>query len=515
MSKGKLLAVALVWLVLLGVGIAVWKFVFAPARRAAVQQQQQELAEEQELQRQERLQGAGSKSRYQHHLDFHLDSFSGYAILRSDEFAQELGTRGIKLELHDDAADYAARIRALQSGEAQLAAFTIDALIKVSAELGELPATIITVIDETTGADAMVAYKSVVPNVDALNRADMRFVLTPNSPSETLARVVMSRFELNHLPPKPFIEVADAGQVFQRYKQAKPGEPLVYVLWEPYVSQILQNPQTHVVVDSSRFPGAIVDVIVANRDFVLKNHEVVRDFVESYLRSVYRYREPDDLVKLVLRDAQQTGSPLTEEQARQLVAGIWWKNTQENLAHLGLLTGKPLPHLEDVITGIIDVLRSTGGLSRDPTEGNPNYLYYSRVLEELQDFHPGTDAETVREIQLPALSDAQWEKLEEVGTARVPALVFARGTDRLTEQSQAVLDELAGKLQTTRFYVRIRGNASRQGDLEQNKLLAERRAKAAEQYLVAQGVAPNRIRAVGAEPSGATSVTFMLGQLPY
>jgi hypothetical protein len=38
---------------------------------------------------------------------------------------------------------------------------------------------------------------------------------------------------------------------------------------------------------------------------------------------------------------------------------------------------------------------------------------------------------------------------------------------------------------------------------------------AAEEYLIAQGVEKSRLRAVGGDPSGTTSVTFMLGQLPY
>jgi outer membrane protein OmpA-like peptidoglycan-associated protein len=514
-SKGKLVAVCFVWLVLLGIGVAAWKLVFVPVREGVEEQQARQQAEEQEKTRRDKLENAGAPSRYRHQIDLHLDSFSGYAVIRSDTFSQELAQHGIRLNLHDDGADYAARIQALQSGDAQLAVFTIDALIKTSAELGELPATIVALVDETTGADAILAYKSQIPNVDGLNSADTRFVLTPNSPSETLARVVMSRFELNNLADNPFSEAADAGEVFQRYKRAKPSEPLAYVLWQPYVSQMLQNPEVHVVIDSSHFPSTIVDVIVANRDFVLKNHDVVKEVVECYLRSVYRYRERSDMIQLVTRDAKATGSPLADEEASKLVDGIWWKNTQENLAHTGHLVGKPLLHIEDMIANITDVLQSTGAIASDPTGGKPNYLYYAKVFDELQDFHPGADRENVRSIKLPALNDRQWEELTEVGTARVPSLVFARGTDRLTERSHSVLDELAGKLTTTRFYVLIHGNASTRGDLEQNKLLAERRAQAAFDYLVQKGVDSSRIRALGGEPSGTTSVTFMLGQLPY
>jgi len=58
-----------------------------------------------------------------------------------------------------------------------------------------------------------------------------------------------------------------------------------------------------VVIDSSHFPSTIVDVIVANRDFVLKNPDVVKEVVESYLTSAYRYRDRQDMVQLVTQDA--------------------------------------------------------------------------------------------------------------------------------------------------------------------------------------------------------------------
>jgi outer membrane protein OmpA-like peptidoglycan-associated protein len=222
------------------------------------------------------------------------------------------------------------------------------------------------------------------------------------------------------------------------------------------------------------------------------------------------------MVRLVMEDAKNSGAPLTEQEAGKIADGILWKNTQENLAHMGVLPDQPLPHIEDVIANIIDVLETTKGIAADPTGGNANYLYYSKVFEELRDFHPGVDREEIRDLKLPPLTDEQWTQLAPVGTARVQPLVFARGTDRLTERSRVVLDELASKLKMTRLYVVIQGNASLRGDLEQNKILAERRAKAAEQYLVnSRGVDGDRIRAVGVEPSGATSVSFVLGQLPY
>ena len=86
MSKGKLVAVCFVWLVLLGVGVAAWKLIFVPVRESAEQQQAREQAEQQEKARRDKLENAGAPSRYRHQIDLHLDSFSGYAVIRSDTF---------------------------------------------------------------------------------------------------------------------------------------------------------------------------------------------------------------------------------------------------------------------------------------------------------------------------------------------------------------------------------------------------------------------------------------------
>ncbi|TWT29730.1 phosphate ABC transporter substrate-binding/OmpA family protein [Blastopirellula retiformator] len=515
MSKGKLLAASIVWLMILAVGVITWKVVFAPAVEVSRAEQERLAAEKARQEREAMLKRGGSASRYHTQVNLALDGFSGYAVLRSPEFAEALRKQGIKLDLVDDGADYPARLKSLKEGKTDLAVFTIDALVKTCAEEGDLPATIVALIDETVGADAIVAYKEVYPNVDALNDPETRFVLTPDSPSETLTRVVISRFQLDQLSADPLIKVADAAAVVDKYKASKPGDKLAYALWQPFVAQMLKNERTHVVVDSSRFPSAIVDVLVASDDFIAKNRETVLEVVKAYLTVNHQYRSDADRIQLVMEDAASLDAALTREEAAQLVEGVWWKNTQENLAHFGAKPEAKLPHLEDMIAGVTRVMLESGAIAADPTDGHPNYLYDDSVLKELIDFHPGDEAEKIRGAMMPKLTDKQWESLIPAGTARAPKLVFARGTARLTERSRVLLDDLAGTLQSTRYYVIVRGNASRQGDLEANQKLASQRAQEVERYLIEQGVDRDRLRAIGVQPSGDTSVSFVLGELAY
>jgi outer membrane protein OmpA-like peptidoglycan-associated protein len=510
-GKRKLLVVAAVWLVLLGLAAVVYKYVFAPRKKEEVVQQ------------------TSSDPRVKHRLALALDSFSGYCVLRSDDFHRELAVRGIGLDLVDDKADYAARIESLASGRTPLAVFTIDALIKASATRGELPGTIVMLIDETTGADAMVAYKQAVPNLDALNRPEARIVVTRDSPSETLARVVMARFKLPALGQDPWIDAAGAADVYRQFREASSGEPRAYVLWEPYVSKVLEDAGTHVLVDSSKFRGYIVDVLVVQRDFLVAHEDQVRAVVETYLKTAYALQQgAGGMEGVVSADSEKAGEPLTEEQARRLVAGIGWKNTQQNYAHFGVGDATAaVQSLDQMIHNITDVLEKTGAVDADPTDGQPNRLYYRRVLEGLQaaNFHPSLDynpgEETPTGPREPGpLTDAQWESLAPVGTLEVESLAFSRASARLTERSQAELAELAETLATfPQYYLLVRGHVRAEGDPEANRALAQERAQAAADFLRQAGVSADRMRAESTPPSTsggeAQSVSFVLGQLPY
>lgn len=507
MSKAKILLICLVWLGILGIGAISYKLIVVPSKDRA-------KAKEDSDKKSQVLIKTGTDSRYDCQINFAVDSFSGYATLRSNEFAEELAWRRIKLNLVDDGADYLARLKSIKSGDIQMGAFTVDALIKTSAELGELPATIVAIVDETRGADAIVSYKDAIPNIDSLNREDVKFILTPNSPSETLARVVMAHFNLNRLSAKPFIETKDAEEVYKAYRAAKPDEKKAFVVWEPYVSKILENPNLHVLVDSSRFKGYIVDVIVVNRNFLYANRDVVAKVVESYFKA--NYHNKDKMFDLIMKDAQQLGTPVTSKQAEALVNGIWWKNTLENYVQFGVDKGN-LQHIEDIIGNITKILVRSKAIGSDPTNGKPNLLYYPEILSGLKNsqFHPGVEKIREDTVKLPVLTDNQWNNLEPVGTLHIPPLVFARGTSILLDQSKTLLDELVTTLETCpQYYLIIRGNASKVGDADANKVLAEARATAAKNYLIEKGVNTNRMRTV-AEVSGKTDVEFVLGQLPY
>jgi hypothetical protein len=430
-------------------------------------------------------------------------------------------------ELYDDGANYPGRYALLQSGGIDAAVFTVDAYLSTAAKFAEknpdatldqkLPGTIALVIDETKGADALAGYKAKYPNIDSLNKPDTKFVLTPNSPSEALSRVVFGYFNLNRVDRnKCFVHTKSSTEVYEIARKAKPDASQVYGVWEPDLSKLLQNPNIHVIVDSSRFRGYIVDVLLFNRNFLIENHQTAKDVIVAYLRTQYERRNM--LPQAVKSDALLASNlSLSDQQANRTVQGIWWKNTSENYGHLGVTTDSSLQNIENIIRQNADILIKSGAIDSDPSEGQPNYLYYPKILQELKDegFHPGvsTDSaeETVRaEKILPELNEDQWNALHKIGTLKIDELVFARGSSELTENAKGNLNKLAESLRAwPTYYVTIQGNSA------DDRELALERARTAEAYLVDKGIERSRVRALAGKPTGATRVTFTLGQQSY
>lgn len=488
-------------------------------------------------------------------LRVQLDSFAGYAVLRSSLFRDYLLAMGLQLQLTDDLGDASARLEALRTGKADVAVFTLDALLQEAAKKptsgigdpGDL--AVLLVLDETIGADAMVAFEEGMPSLQALRTPGARVVLTGNSPSETLARVVIANFDTGgNLGGNSLQRVSGASEVLRELKTASASptrrrEPTAYVLWEPELSFALQEPGVKVLLDSSRFRGFIVDCLVTTRGFLVQRGPQARAAVESYLRSLHAVSsQPNGLRELVIDDTRRaTASPsapslvLTTEQADRIVQGIWWKNISESAAHLatssirnaanGQASGQ-LPSLDEILGGLATVLSQTDAITSEQlSQGGRRWGIYSAgfVLDDLRSrgFHPGGKSmigqpwPAVRGSgALPALALEQWSTLRDVGSLQVPSIVFARGSATLTDQGRQAV-RAASRMLTAfpQYYLTVRGHARSDGNAAANQRLAEQRAQGVMTELLGLGVLPARVRAVAmlGDEQGA-AVTFGLGE---
>ena len=132
-----------------------------------------------------------------------LDAYAGYYPLRSDQMVTDMLSKGYRLALNLDEGDYAARIDMLEKGKIDLAVFTVDSFI-LNGMKNDFPGTIIAVLSESNGADAIVARADVASTLDDLKEnKDLRISYTPKSPSEHLLKVVGSHFGVDRFLEGP------------------------------------------------------------------------------------------------------------------------------------------------------------------------------------------------------------------------------------------------------------------------------------------------------------------------
>jgi outer membrane protein OmpA-like peptidoglycan-associated protein len=448
--------------------------------------------------------------------DLRIDAFSGYFVLRSEKFRTRLKQLldqqklSMKLHLADDNAEYEKRLKAVESGAAPLAVFTLDALINNSEACPTPPAAAFLLIDETRGADAVVAFPDVFASPEDLaKQPDLRIVLTRDSPSEILGRLVCDKYKV---PVDCFIKKEKIDDVYEAFTKASPGDHSVFVLWEPFVSKAIadKSRKVHRLITSEKFPGSIVDVLVVQKKYLKDHPAEVKAIAQAYLEASAAYRGSlEQTVAAVLEDSKKTSAPgkeLNQDEALSVVRGIAWKTTADNYAHFGLNANPttPLPAVEEMVANIGKVLRDTGAISK---QVQADTFYDRETMKALYDAKFSTDS-----------TDDPWTKLQPVvlGSLSKDPIHFTRGSTKISEAAEERLQEVADLMKKQlRYSMEVRGAAK--GNKEADKKTALDRAEEVRKWLVEKGgIDAKRLKAVAIENATdeQVGVTFFLLEPP-
>jgi outer membrane protein OmpA-like peptidoglycan-associated protein/ABC-type nitrate/sulfonate/bicarbonate transport system substrate-binding protein len=434
-----------------------------------------------------------------------VDNFLGYYILCSPYQRTQMRNAAYELRCVDDDADYGKRMERLRKGEIQLAVATIDSYVLNAIET-KFPGLIIAVIDRSSGADAIVARTGKVKNIDDLKRGGLKVAFAAGSPSEHLLKVISTDFDIPQWRSSDKswrVEVKSSQEAAKRFAA---GEVDVAVLWEPDVTKTLRsNPDAIKVIGTEVAPRAIVDVLIARREFVRSNREAVKSLLQSYFKSAYYYRTTPDSAAGHAADYAKIDRKYIDDALK----GVAWANLVENAT---LWFGVADPGQQPQF-GLIEAIESTtriliehGDFKASPLPGdNPRSIIWSDLIEELyrsglasgEKIDPKSGDSLSREF--PELTDAEWKALREIGTLRVRPIAFQSGTETLSADAKENIDRIADTIKNyPDFRIVVEGHTSTRGDTVVNLELSQERAEAVARYLmVTYGVKQSRIRAVG------------------
>ncbi|MBI5210582.1 MAG: OmpA family protein [Elusimicrobia bacterium] len=433
-----------------------------------------------------------------------VDNWAGYFPLCSPEMKKRMRGAKYLLQCNDDNADYPGRMKKMRKGELELAVATVDSFLLNGAP-EDFPGTIVAVIDESKGGDAILADKRRVRNIEELkSRPGLRIAFTPASPSEHLLKSVAAHFDIPALRERKGAWRVEAEGSSAALAKLEKGEVDAAVLWEPDVSRAVASDRFVKLLGTESTRRLIVDILLVNREFSASDPEAVKILLANYFRTLKTYqREPASLKKDLSQSAK-----LKAKQVDAMLAGVAWASLTENAKKwFGLSVGSDLGEegLVDTVESTVQILLANGDFPANPVpRGDPYRLMNSSFVEELlksaADPAAGMGGDQGPEARdFSPLDEAGWNALQEVGMMKILPITFQSGTADLGLEGREELDKAASHLEHyPGFRVVVKGHTGLTGDPGQNKVLSQERADAVARYLaITHSVNPNRLRAVG------------------
>lgn len=367
----------------------------------------------------------------------------------------------------------------------------------------------VVVVDNTQGADAVIARDSSINTIEDLAGKSVALLQFTPSHGMLIDAIDNSAMTARKKSSVKYVFInAEEGTAGVR-AALEAGSVDAAALWDPDLSLALRNvPGSKVVYSTKTASNLIFDVMVCDKRILDKpeNQAAVQKFVEGWLAGVKAARaNPDSAVDALVETeeffkllAKQEGKPFI----KQLFSNLVWTDLEDNARILGLAGGTN--HYERVYARFDQIYRKAGALANPnsaviPPQESFDYRFIKAMLA--QDKATETAA---------AKPQYQFSESEQATAAQAPAAVtkpvtvsFASGSADLTKRAQKTIDEeMVPFIENNgAAYFELSGNSDSVGSRDANVRLSHARAQAVVNYLHEQWEFPlARFKIVGNGP---------------
>jgi outer membrane protein OmpA-like peptidoglycan-associated protein len=422
------------------------------------------------------------------------DPWSGYSTFRNEpRLAAALAKSNIGIDYVDDEALYeqGARMKALASGQIDVALTTVDAFLQHGAKAkkdGLYPGVVLWNIDESNGGDAIFLAKGRA-GFDSVKPSD-KVCYATGTPSEHLWDFASLSFSNlgDRLATDNGVVASDC------WKKLGSGAVQVAVLWQPFTAIAESEGYSKVFATGGQADDVIVDVLVANRDYVVREKATLAKLARAYFDSIDGYiKEPEAHAKFITADCGTdcSGNPAL---GSAVLAGIDFTSYEENMCLWWGQCGSPTKMIDRITkTGRLLVAKGKVEQSELPAPAsilNDSFLVGLRHEREQQAKLANEVAGSATQVKAPMLEAKEKEYTyaaaaskerpqADVGTLSLPNIYFPEGKASLDPNARSVVVGIADKLKSfPALCVRVHGHTSSSGNPQANLKLSQQRASA-------------------------------------
>lgn len=407
--------------------------------------------------------------------------------------------------------DIPALATVFESGAAQCAWRTSDSWAQEQPNLRNagLDARAVMVVDNTQGADAVIAKDGAIRTVEDLAGHSVAVLQFTPSHGMLIDAIENSSMTARKKESVKFVFInADEGTAGVR-AALESGNVDAAALWDPDLSLALRNVKGgHVVYSTKTATNLIFDIMVCDSRVLAKeeNIPVIQKFVEGWMEGVTQARaKPDNAVDALVNTeeffkllAKQEGKPFI----KSLFSNLVWTGLEDNARILGLVGGTN--HYDRVYRRFDGIYRAAGALANPKSPVvNPQESFDYRFIKAM--LAKNTAVETAAaKPQYQFTETAQKVATQQAATVTKPVTVgFTTGSAELTKKAQRVVDtEMVPFIENNgSAYFEVSGNSDGVGARDSNLRLSQARAAAVVKYLNEQWEFPKaRFKIVGNGP---------------
>lgn len=352
----------------------------------------------------------------------------------------------------------------------------------------------IMVVDNTQGADAIIARDPAVQSVEDL--ADKKVALLQYTPSDGMVIDAIDNSSLSARKKNSikFVYVAAEEGTAGVRAAFEAGHADAAALWDPDLSLAVKAvPGAHVIYSTETATNLIYDVIVCDRRYLddPANKGAYQAFVKSWMEGVTAAEaDPDNAVDALVAN-EEFFQLLARDEGRGFVKGLFdslvWTGLEDNARILGMAGGTN--HYERVYKRFDGIYRKAGALA-DPNAPviTPQDSFDYRFIETLL----ASDASAKQAATRPEFTFTESARDQAGGNeaqlTKPITVNFATGSAELTKRSmQTIDDEMVPLIENHgSAYFEVSGNTDSTGSTGANQALSERRATAVTGYLTQQ-----------------------------
>lgn len=211
-------------------------------------------------------------------------------------------------------------------------------------------------LDDSAGGDGIVARKEIKSVKDLKGK---KVAFAEGSVSQFFLNVLLKEAGLTQKDIEAVnMKPEDAGAAFIA------GKVDAAVTWEPWLSKGKAAPHGHILVDSSKTPGLITDVLILRRDVVAKRGKEIQGLVNAWNKAVaYWEKNPVESNEIM---AKGVGDWLKDPKVfADVLSGVKFYNKAGNAKFFG--TPQKPGDMYKVVQNAIDIWGSFGKLQAKVT----------------------------------------------------------------------------------------------------------------------------------------------------